>query len=369
MSEAAHHKPGIYQLLAGGASENAVVAEALAFENAFRRWAFKTRIYAADIHPSLAGRVAPLARCKPAPDDILILHLTAHSPAMDFALRAASRLVVIYHNFTPPRYLRGLGGNLAARMEAGRSGLTALRERAALALADSAYSEQELKQAGFARTGVLPVLVPDELQRAQPDEGVTARHGSRNRESGVVTLLFVGRIVPNKCVEDVIKVFDCYRQLNPAARLFVVGSDANSRPYADWLGRLVSWLRLEGVHFTGEVSRAELAAYYRLADVYVSMSEHEGFGVPLVESMRFEIPVLAYAATAVPETLGGSGVLMRRKDFAMAAGMVHLLQTEPALRSGVVARQNEWVRRYEPNLILQQLRDYLQPFLAGPRQP
>ena len=365
----AQKKPGIYQLLAGGSAQNAVMAEALAFENAFRSWAFKTRTFAADIHPSLAGRVAPLAHCKPAPADILVVHVTAGSPATDFALRAASRLIVIYHNFTPPHYLRGLGGNLAVRMEAGRSGLAALRERAVLALADSAYNEQELKQAGFTRTGVLPVLAPDELQRTQLDEGVMLRYGLRNRESGVVTLLFVGRMVPNKCVEDVIKVYQCYRQLNPAARVFVVGSAANSRPYADWLGRLVSWLRLEGVHFTGEVSRAELAAYYRLADVYVSMSEHEGFGVPLVESMRFEVPVIAYAATAVPETLGGNGILMRQKDFAMAAGMIHLLQTEPAWRFRVVARQNEWVRRFDPPVILQQLRDYLQPFLAGSDQP
>jgi L-malate glycosyltransferase len=360
----------VFQLLAGGSLGNAVVAEAMAFEQAMREWGYQTATFAAEVHPSLAGRVLPLASCSAAAGDVLLLHVTADSAAIDFALASPARLTLLYHNFTPAQYMRGLGEGLAGRMSAGRARMALLRERADLVLADSSYNAQDLRHMGFGSAQVLPLLVPHDLENMVPDPRVLAQFSKRaGTAEPVTTLLFVGRVVPNKRVEDVLKVFYYYRKIDAGARLFVVGPCENSLPYVDWLREMVTWLRLENVYITGEVAPESLAAFYHLADVYLSMSEHEGFGAPLVESMRFKVPVLAYSSAAVPETLGSSGILIRRKDFAMVAGMIGWLQAQLEFRSRIVAHQVERAASFEPAVILQQLREHLPRVLEHPALP
>jgi glycosyltransferase involved in cell wall biosynthesis len=263
-------------------------------------------------------------------------------------------LLLVYHNVTPPHFFVGTSAEVAERTRHGRDELPVFRERALLALADSEFNRRDLIKAGYGRTGVVPVIVPDTLRQVSPDVDVLAR-----LEDGV-NLLCVGRVTPNKRPEDVIKVLYYYRQIEPRARLFLVGHTAYYYPYVCWLRGLVAGLGLEdAVTFTGHVSDATLAAYYRRADVFVYMSEHEGFGIPLVESMRFEVPIIAYASTAIPETLGGAGILVRQKHFPAVAELVYLLQTDADLRARVVARQKARARDFAPDVILEQFRGYL----------
>jgi glycosyltransferase involved in cell wall biosynthesis len=91
--------------------------------------------------------------------------------------------------------------------------------------------------------------------------------------------------------------------------------------------------------FTGPVPDEDLAVYYRHAAVYVSLSEHEGFCAPLVEAMATDVPILAYAAAAVPETLGGAGVQFAPKDLEYAAELLGALAFDDGLRSHVIAGQ------------------------------
>lgn len=356
----------VIQLLAGGRRGNAVVNEALAFEAALHKWGYQSAIYSPELHPSLHGTVRPLAQCRASKSDLLLLHITTDSPTLDFAFRSPARLVLIYHNITPPIYMRGLGHQLAERMQTGRARITALRERTTLAIADSNFSEQELRAAGFLHTCVLPVLVPDTLGRFASTTNEI--HAGSRRGNGQ-NLLHVGRVVPNKCIEDVILSFNSYRKIVPAAQLYIVGDTTNGESYALWLRQLVHMLNLDGVHFTGQVSDTQLAAYYRCADTYLCMSEHEGFCVPLVECMRFQVPIIAYAAIAVGETLGDAGVLIDHKDPALVAAMAHLINTNQAVRANLLTRQSTQAELYAPDTVLRQFHAILTPYLGDQMYP
>jgi glycosyltransferase involved in cell wall biosynthesis len=126
--------------------------------------------------------------------------------------------------------------------------------------------------------------------------------------------------------------------------------------YADWLAEFVTQYSLEdAVTFTGHVTLEALAAYYQIADVYISMSEHEGFGIPLIESMRFDVPIIAYDCTAVPEVLGGSGILIKQKRFDVIAELIHQLQTDTTLKQKVIDQQRQQAQQFAPELILEQM--------------
>jgi glycosyltransferase involved in cell wall biosynthesis len=287
----------------------------------------------------MRGRALHFTRYRPSPHDLVILHYSTGSALTEYVRALRVPLILVYHNVTPPDFMTGVGLGEKERARRGREILADLRNQTVLSLARSEYSRTELVEMGFDNVQVLPVIMPDELFDIPPDEGVLARFGTGDKRT---SLLFVGRVAPNKRQEDLIKLLYFYRQIDPQARLFLVGSWGNSRRYADWLRQFARRLNLsDDVHLCGHVSTAELAAYYRLADVFVCMSEHEGFGIPLVESMRFGVPIVAYASTAVPGTLGGAGILIKHKSYPIIAETIHLLQTDATFRARIIARQHE----------------------------
>ena len=343
----------VHQMQVVAATENSIGNEVIEVQAALRQWGYRSDIYAEQIAPDMRGRAIPFERYRPSPHDLVILHYSTASPLIEAVRRWNVPLVLVYHNVTPPEFLTGLGGGEKERARRAREALVTLREQTVLAIARSAYSRSDLVRLGFDPVHVLPLILPDTLFHTPPDPDVLARF----QDDPAVKLLFVGRIVPNKRQEDVIKLLYHYRQINPQARLFLVGSWHSARRYVDWLRRFAQRLGLaDAVHLCGHVSTAELAAYYRLADLFVSMSEHEGFGIPLVEAMRFGVPILAYAAAAVPETLGGAGVLVRRKVYPVIAETVHLLQTDADLRARIVARQHERERAFDRQYLLADFR-------------
>lgn len=175
------------------------------------------------------------------------------------------------------------------------------------------------------------------------------------------TWLHVGRIAPNKSIHDLIKSFYYYHTwITPASRLFLVGSSAGMAEYVKDLAALVKKLDLEkAVIFTGHVETDELAAFYALSDLYLSMSEHEGFCIPLIEAMHFGLPVMAYSATGVPFTMGSAGVLLHQKNHALVAEMAHEILTNAALRSRLVEMQYVRSAELAPSAIGEQFRQCL----------
>ena len=256
--------------------------------------------------------------------DVTVLHYALPSP-MTAALASLDRgRVLHYHNVTPAAYFAPYDAGLFRLAVLARQELATLVGHVDLALGVSEFNRQELEALGFAPTGVLPIAV-DTARMTQP-----ARRPAIERllDDELVNFLFVGRIAPNKKIEDHIFFAEHYKRYVDAYYRFIfVGRyDAVPRYYA-MIRALISEFKMleERFIFTGPVPDEELAVYYRHAAVYMSMSEHEGFCAPLVEAMAADVPILAYAAAAVPETLGGAGVQFAPKDLEQAAELAGAL--------------------------------------------
>jgi glycosyltransferase involved in cell wall biosynthesis len=268
---------------------------------------------------------------------------------------------LIYHNITPAHWFTEFHPHLVGLCHHGRRELAAFRKRTRLALGDSEFNRSELESMGFQPTGVLPLLLNRRQLEVPPNPVVR-----RMFDDGKTTLLFVGRTLPNKRIEDVIKVFCIYqRYIEPDSRLILVGESHGFERYFDSLVRLVDDLALEDVVFTGHVDTDDLVAYYEVADVFLSMSEHEGFSAPLVEAFRFGLPVMAFDAGAVAETLGGAGVLIEEKRFAEIAEMTYLVVHDQALRKRIVTGQNQVLHRLESRNEEELLLGYVEQTLRG----
>jgi glycosyltransferase involved in cell wall biosynthesis len=258
----------------------------------------------------------------------------------------------------------GLNARVADRCRQGRAELGRLAGVTDLALGVSEFNRRELEAAGFRRTGVLPILVDWRLYEAPPVRALEGRYGRGTN------LLTVGRIAPNKRLEDVIKTFYFYRRLDPGSRLLLVGSAVDTEGYLVGLRKLALDLGLaDAVVFTGGVSQAELCTYYRLASAYLCLSEHEGFCVPLLEAMHFDRPVVAHASTGIPYTMGSAGLLLAERDFPTIAEVIHEVVREPALRDAVVAGQRERLKAFDAETIGAQLRRHLTDRAEGAGRP
>jgi glycosyltransferase involved in cell wall biosynthesis len=266
------------------------------------------------------------------PDDVLVYHTAIGSPVADFVAGRPERLVVNHHNLTPTTFFAAWEPAVVHGLAWGRAQMGGLAARAELGIADSSFNEAELHELGFARTCVVPIL----FDLAQLDREAVPGLADRLRAEGR-SWLFVGRIAPNKCHHDLIKAFAVYRRTyDGGARLRIVGGSASDR-YVDALRSLVSALQLDdAVTFTGAVGDGELAAHYDAADAYVCVSEHEGFCVPLLEAMHHDVPVVAYGAGAIPETLGAGGLCLPSKEPTKVAAAVHRVLDDAALRDALV---------------------------------
>jgi glycosyltransferase involved in cell wall biosynthesis len=345
----------VHQMVGNAGPGNSISNGARLLRDALRDWGYRADIYAETVAPATSwGDVRPFRRYRPAPSDLLVVHYSQASALIEYVRTLEVPVLLVYHNITPPRFFVGVNPALEQATAQGRTQLPRLRDQSVAAIAVSDFNRRDLEKVGYAQIHKIPVIVPETLSQVTPDPQLLA-----SLENGV-NLLCVGRVAPNKRFEDVIKTLFYYRQIEPCARLFLVGSTANTRPYAAWLRDFVAWLGLEeAVTFTGHVSDAALAAYYRGADAFVYMSEHEGFGIPLVESMRFGVPVIAYAAAAVPETLGGAGVLVTEKRFPVIAELLHVIQSDAQVRGRLIARQHARARDFAPEQVLHQFRALL----------
>ncbi len=289
------------------------------------------------------------------PDDRLVYHLAIGSTLAERLQKRAETLIVDYHNLTPLRYFAGWAPVAAGGVAWGRRQLGALAPRTALGIGDSRYNEAELVDAGYARTTVVPILVPPDVLAVPPDAATATR--LRGTAEGV-TWLFVGRLAPNKAQHDIMKAFAAYRRFHDAkARLLLVGS-SSSDTYELALERFADRLGLaDAVELAGSVSPEALAAYYASADVFVSCSEHEGFLVPLLEAWHHGVPVVAYSAAAVPETLGDAGLLLDDKDpFTVATAVARVLGDD-ALRRGLLDAGAARLRQFDITVTGQQFVD------------
>ena len=269
------------------------------------------------------------------PESILLLHFSLHysDSVMARLAQLPGRKILIYHNITPPHYFWGVNNMYFEAASRGFAQLANLSTLAEVGWGDSEFNVQTLKQHGWQKTGVLPIAFDARNYAVTPDKKIEKQYPS------AANVLFVGRVSPNKRFEDLIVTFFHLKKIRPDAKLLLVGSTHKMTRYVDFLHTLVARLNLTDVHFLGHISQAELAACYRVGNVFLSMSEHEGFGVPLLESMHYGLPVVAYKSTAVPETLGASGILFRRKEHRAVAALIDVLLADEPLRRKIISQQ------------------------------
>ena len=319
-----------------------------------RRQGHESDLYALTMDDELRGDVRPFSDPAATRSDVTIFHFALPSPMTDAFARLNGIKVLQYHNITPAAFFAPYSPGLFRLAALGRQELASLVGHVDLALGDSEFNRAELEEMGFAPTGVLPIAVNTRRITNAPRRPAL----EKILGDGLINILFVGRIVPNKRIDDHIRLAEVYkRYVDNYYRFIFVGRYDGVPAYYAQVRALISEYRMlpDRFWFTGPVPDDDLAAFYRWADAYVSLSEHEGFCVPLIEAMAADVPVLAYAAGAVPETLGGSGVLFAPKDLEVAAELLGMLVYDRPVREQVLDGQRRRLQDFAPERIEAQL--------------
>jgi glycosyltransferase involved in cell wall biosynthesis len=336
----------IYQLLHTLSYGDAISGEVLALKRIFDEAGISGGVLAFNVHPKLKELAQTLDQqifvnlAEGAVDaaidllglksgDTIILHYSLGSPLNQlYQALLEQRRVLIYHNITPAHWFKGINNRVFKDINSGIDQLPQMCTVSDLILADSPFNQKELVDLGF-ESQVLELPIDPERWRVPSNVGLK----NLLRRNNKTNILHVGRLAPNKCIEDILKFFYFYHHYcNQQSQLWLVGIDTDTELYSFFLKRLAYDLGLEdAVNFTGPVADEELRALYEGSQLYVCMSEHEGFCLPVIEALNFGVPVMAFAAGALPETLGAAGVLFSEKRPAELGELAHAILQAPEL--------------------------------------
>jgi L-malate glycosyltransferase len=352
----------IHQWVPAAHKGDAIGDSARAVRARLRARGHESEIFALTIDDDLRHDVRPFGDPAARGGHVTIFHFALPSPmTAAFATLPGGR-VLQYHNITPAHFFAGYDAQIYRLATIGRQELATLAGHVDLALGDSDYNRQELHALGFAPTGVMPIAVNTaRITNAPPRPAL-----ERVLADGQMNILFVGRIAPNKKIEDHIRLAEHYkRYVDTYYRFIFVGRyDAVPRYYQTIRALMEQYqMPADRFWFTGPVPDADLAAFYRHASVYVSLSEHEGFCVPLVEAMSARVPVLAYGDAAVPETMGGAGCVFTPKDLEYAAELLGLLVYDDGLRRTIIEGQLERLDAFSDDRMERHIDAMLEPFV------
>jgi len=350
----------IHQFVAGYSNGDAISNDARMWRSTFRSWGYASEIYceARRILPELRKETRDLATATATirPDDIVVLHLSIGSDANRVFQSLRARKVIIYHNITPPEFFRGYNEEIVRHLVRGREELAALKDTAEVNLAVSRFNAGEMTALGYPHVSVLPLLL-DRTNWNGP--AAPSQYGD-----GQLNILFVGRCAPNKRIEDLLfTLYFCQQYVRKDVRLIHVGSAAGLERYQALLRTKARELKVEQFIMAGSVRADELRAHYKSADVFLCQSEHEGFCIPLLEAMGHDVPVIAYDAGAIAETLDNAGILLHTKDFATTAELIRRVTSDRHLRQAVVEGQRTRLQRYVQIDIPAEMKKALAPLL------
>lgn len=342
----------VHQVLSGAGPVDAVTNQALAFRALFTGWGWGGEDVAESIDPRMDGRVRSLRTLAPDAEDVLLVHYSAYAPRLRGVLELPVRKLLLSHNVTPARWFWDHEPAIAVRCALGRKHLPEFVAAADAVAAVSRYNARELEAAGGRDPAVIPILF-DPARLGPAGAG-------REPVPGSPTILFVGRLAPHKRQDDAIRALALLRSHRaPGARLVLVGEPLNDR-YLTALRTLADTLAPGAVSFASGLSDAELADCYRSADVFLCLSEHEGFCVPLLECFHFGLPVVARPTGGVPEVTGTAALLCEDDDLAVVAELLHLACTDPQLRGELRERGRGRLEQFRPEVTARRLREALE---------
>jgi L-malate glycosyltransferase len=318
----------------------------LEIQRILRTNGYNSEIYSEIVHPRMAKHVRPMDDYEfhQSDDVLMVVHFSIGSGLGLFVPYCRGKKMLIYHNITPFQWFVDINSSLAYQCLIGRRQLAKLKDYCPLALADSEYNRQELEILGFARTGVLPIRLNFDKFDGKPDP-LTMRLYDDHRTNIIV----VGRVIPNKKLEDCLKAFAYYQKyVNPLSRLIFVGLSGGFERYLFALRNMVTDLGAQEVVFTGHIQFEEILAYFKIADALLIMSEHEGFCVPLLEAFYINVPVLAWDACAIPYTAGEGGIIANKnKNYAEIGEMLHRICSNSELRTRVLEAQKKQLKKQD----------------------
>lgn len=325
----------INQFHSGTAFGDAITNQMLEIQNIIAESGYESKVYAQFIDNKLSSKINNIKEYSGNENNILIIHHSMGFDGFEDITNFPDKKIMIYHNITPQKYIDDEYTKEYIRI--GLQQAEDYRKHVDYVIAASNYNRQELIKMGHKNVDVMPVQISvDRFDKIKENKKIVDKY------SETTNLLFVGRVVPNKCQQDVIITFVNYvRNFNSNSKLFIVG-DLYMDSYVSKLKKLCDTYDIsDKVIFTGKVSEEDLKSYYILSDIFLCMSEHEGFGVPLLEAMKMSVPVIAYRSSAIAETMGGSGVLVTEKQHLHIASLINEIIIDTNLKNRIINNQSE----------------------------
>lgn len=349
----------IDQLLPGFADGDAISNAAVIIRASLLKSGYESDIYAPmnRVSPPLRNECMNLYDYDPPSDSISICHYGISSPATRFFLNSRTRKILVYHNITPAEYFRGFYDKVADSLQTARKELPEIAGQSDAVWAVSRFNASELEEMGISSVQVFELPFSTRLLDTPPDEELLER-----RRAPLTTILFTGRIAPNKRIEDLIMSFAWYHKtINRQSRLLVVGSNRSCPRYFTMLRMMVGDLDMPNICLEGFASQGGLSAYYQVSDLYMCASEHEGYCLPLLEAMHKGLPVISRASGGAPEAMGGAGILYEDLAPRELAELMHLAMSDEVIRSEILDKQRKRVEQ----AVSRPLSDEIQQLLSG----
>ena len=351
-------KVKILQLIVTIVKGDAIGNETLMIDRFLRDNNIETGIYAENIGEGLENKNIYAYEKLPKLDenDVVIYHLCEATKINLDIKKMKCKKIARYHNFTPPIFFERFDFAQYMKQYKAFKEIDSLKSVFDTVLADSEYNKQNLISMGFNEKSiyVIPIMIDFSDYEKNLDEDVINKYSD-----DYVNILFVGRIVPNKKQGDVVRIFSYYQNyINKKSRLFLVGTPF-SKKYDLLLQSYISELNCTDVYITNHVRFSEILAYYKIADVFLCMSEHEGFCVPLLEAMYFELPIIAYNSTAIPYTMNSSGCLVNTKNPVFISLIINNIINNNDLRNKIVDSQNKCLEKYSLDSIQKKFKEVI----------
>ena len=322
---------------------------------------FISNIYAENIESSLKGEVISYKKIdKKDNTQILLIHYSIYYDFSQWIDKLDMRKIMIYHNITPYQFFKK-GTILYKLCKKGIEYLPELSNRVEGAIGDSNLNSKELIEHNFKNVKTIPLLIDTK-------KILSSKWDSKlfDKIADDFNIIFIGRVAKNKAQHDLIEIANIYRKISDSFKLYIIGGVTDSH-YKDELESLILRYGLEKhIVLTGKVSDEQLFAYYRGANLFLCMSEHEGFGIPLIESMLFNLPIIAYNSSNIKDTLNGGAILFNKKSYSDIAATIHLIRTNRAFRRAVIQTQIEAKERYSHKNIVKDLVEYLKSIGVTP---
>ena len=354
----------VIQLLTTVSMGDAVSNDTIALHDILLKNNYETGIYAENIDSRLPKGLVKNYKNLPAlkKEDVIIYHLSTGTALNELIKTFKCRKIMIYHNVTPPDFFSEYSITSYELCKKGLDQTRDLNNTFDYVLADSEFNKQDLIRMGYkCKIDVLPILIKFEDYEKKPNKLVM-----KKCDDGYTNIIFVGRIAPNKKQEDVIESFYYYNKYyNEKSRLIIVGSYGGMEKYYIRLKDYSEKLGVKNVIFTGHIKFDEILAYYHMADLFLCMSEHEGFCVPLVESMYFDVPIIAYDSCAIGGTLAGSGILLKDKKALETAGVMNYVLTHEQIKDELIKNQKMRLADFDNEVIAKQFLEYLSNYLEN----